>query len=244
VLRPFPRGIGERSYYRQTLPATAPEWLPRWRHTPAEGGPPNDMPLAQDEESLAWLSNQAAIELHPWLSRTDGPEQPDFIVFDLDVADGSRFPLALRAALLVREAVTAGGLMAYAKTSGGDGVHLYVPIRRGPTFEQTRAWALALARTLEREHPELITTESARAGREAKVLVDYAQNALGKTTVAAYSVRPRPGATVSTPLAWTEVEEGRVRPDDFTIRTVPARIAERDDLFAPVLQGAVALPAS
>jgi bifunctional non-homologous end joining protein LigD len=242
VLRPFPNGIDGRSYYWQTLPRTAPDWLPRWRHTPAEGGPPNDMALAPDEDALAWLSNMAAIELHPWLSRTDAPELPDFAVFDLDVADGSHFALALRAALLVRDAVTARGRTPYAKTTGGDGIHVYVPIRRGPTFEQTRAWALVLAEGLERDHPELFTTDSSIAGRESKVLIDYAQNALGKTTVAVYSVRPRPGAPVSMPLTWAEVEAGRVLPGDFTIRTAPARIAEHGDRFAPVLHGTAALP--
>jgi bifunctional non-homologous end joining protein LigD len=200
------------------------------------------MPLAQDVAALTWLANQAAIEMHPWLSRLDEPEQPDYVVFDLDILDAALFPRALEAALRVREAVEAQGLACYAKTSGGDGVHVYIPIRRGPSFEQTRAWALRLAEGLRDSAPDLFTTESQIKGRERLVLIDYAQNGMGKTTVAAYSARPRPGATVSMPLAWDEVEAGAVRPGDFTIRTAPRRLAERGDLFAPVLQGTADLP--
>jgi bifunctional non-homologous end joining protein LigD len=242
VMRPFPNGIQGRSYYRQTLPKTAPPWMPRWEHVPHPGAAANQMPLAQDVAALTWLANQAAIEMHPWLSRIDQPEQPDVVVFDLDVLDGTLFPRALDAALRVREAVEADGLASFVKTSGGDGVHVYIPIRRGPTFEQTRHWALQLAEGLRAATPELFTTESQIEGRERLVLIDYAQNAMGKTTVAAYSVRPRPGATVSMPLTWDEVEAGRVRPADFTIRTAPRRLDERGDLFAPVLHGTAELP--
>jgi len=242
VMRPYPNGIGGRSYYRQTLPKTAPPWMPRWEHVPFTGAEGNQMPLVQDAASLTWLANQAAIEMHPWLSRIDAPERPDYVVFDLDILDGALFPLALRAALLVREAVEAQGLACYAKTTGGDGIHVYIPIRRGPSFERTRDWALALSERLQGAHPDLFSTESRMEGREQLVLLDYAQNAMGKTTVAVYSVRPRPGATVSMPLIWEEIEQGRVRPGDFTIATAPRRIKERGDLFAPVLAGTAALP--
>jgi bifunctional non-homologous end joining protein LigD len=246
VMKPFPNGITGHFYFRQTLPSTAPDWLPRWQHAPQTGGRTrtNQMPMVDDIDSLLWLVNQAVIEMHPWLSRIDAPQEPDFVVFDLDVLDVERFPLALEVALLLRAAVEAQGLRAYPKTTGGDGAHVYVPIARGPSFEQTRAWALEVAEELRRAHPELLTTESHIAGREDLVLIDYAQNALGKTTVAPYSARPRPGAPVSMPLDWQEVADARVRPSDFTIRTAPARLAERGDLFAPVLAGKAALPAA
>lgn len=242
VMKPYPNGITGRFYYRQTLPKTAPAWLPRWQHTPRVDAVPNQMPLVDDLASLTWLANQAAIEMHPWLSRTDAPEQPDYVVFDLDVLDAALFPRALDVALLVRGAVEAQGLTAFPKTTGGDGIHIYVPIRRGPDFEQTRAWALALAESLATANPDLISTVSRTAGRETRVLIDYAQNALGKTTVAPYSVRPRPGAPVSMPLTWEEVSTGRIRPGDFTMLTAPARLAVHGDLFAPVLHGDAALP--
>ena len=244
VMKPFPNGITGRFFYRQTLPKTAPAWLPRWAHVPQTDATPNQMPLANSLDALIWLANQAVIEMHPWLSRIDAPQQPDYAVFDLDVLDAALFPRALEAALLVREAVAAQGLDAFPKTTGGDGVHIYVPIRRGPSFEQTRASALVIAESLQAAHPDLIATDSAIAGRETLVLVDYAQNALGKTTVAPYSVRPRPGAPVSMPLTWDEVAAMDLRPADFTIRTVPARLAERGDLFAPVLHGTATLPSA
>jgi bifunctional non-homologous end joining protein LigD len=242
VLKLYPNGITGRSYYRQTLPKTAPAWLPRWQHAPRGDAIPNQMLLVDDLASLTWLANQAAIEIHPWLSRIDAPEQPDYVVFDLDVLDAALFPRALQVALLVRGALEAQGLAAYPKTTGGDGIHIYVPIRRGPGFAQTRAWALALAQSLCTSEPDWIAIKSRKAGRETRVLIDYAQNALGRTTVAPYSVRPRPGAPVSMPLTWEEVAAGGFRPDDFTMRTAPARLAERGDLFAPVLHGTATLP--
>jgi len=242
VMKPFPNGITGRFYFRQTLPKSAPSWLPSWTHTPRADAPPNRLPLAQDLASLTWLANQAAIEMHPWLSRTDAPELPDVVVFDLDILDPSVFPRLLTASLLVRDAIERRGLTAYPKTTGGDGLHLYVPIRRGATFDATREWALSLATALRGGQPDLFSTESNLAGRENLILIDYAQNALGKTTVAPYSVRPRPGATVSMPLTWEEVEAGAILPTDFTIRTVPTRIKERGDLFAPVLAGTQPLP--
>src|SRR5262245_12565699 len=180
VMKPFPNGITDRFYFRQTLPSTAPDWLPRWQHVPQTGGRTrtNQMPMVDGVDSLLWLVNQAVIEMHPWLSRIDAPEQPDYVVFDLDVLDEERFPLALQVAMLWRAAVEAQGLAAYPKTTGGVGVHLYVPSARGPTFGQTRAWALEIAEELRRAHPQLITTESRIAGREDLVLIDYAQNAL------------------------------------------------------------------
>ncbi|MGH2583971.1 MAG: non-homologous end-joining DNA ligase, partial [Dehalococcoidia bacterium] len=186
VMKPYPNGIDGRFYFRQTLPKTAPAWMPRWEHVPLADAVPNQMPMAQDLASLTWLANQAAIEMHPWLSRTDAPEQPDYVVFDLDILDAELFPRALEAALLVRQRIEAEGLSAYAKTTGGKGIHIYVPIRRGPSFDQTREWALTLAESLRDAHPALFATESRKARREHLVLIDYAQNALGKTTVAPY----------------------------------------------------------
>lgn len=237
VLRPFPNGVTAPGYYRQTLPAAAPAWLPRYRHVAKADQRPNEMLVVDGEPALVWLANQAAIEIHAWLSRTDHPTLPDFVVFDLDIVRPELFPCALAVALLLRDELSRRGLQGFPKTSGGDGLHVYVPVRRGPGYDATRVWAHALATRLEQARPDLIATESSIAGREDKVLVDYAQNALGRTTAAPYSVRPRPGATVSAPLTWREVEAGRVRPGDFTIRTLPERVTRVGDLFRPVLDG-------
>ncbi|MBI2760049.1 MAG: hypothetical protein HYX51_01320, partial [Chloroflexi bacterium] len=175
-------------------------------------------------------------------SRTDSPDTPDYAVFDLDVMAGEQFPRALRGALLVRDLLREQGLDSYAKTSGGDGMHIYVPIDRGPDYGQVRAWAERTAVELAAHYPDLFATDARLGGRETKALIDYAQNSLGRTTVAVYSVRPRPGATVSTPVTWDEIESGAVAPGDFTIKTVPARLAQVGDLFAPVLRGGQSLP--
>lgn len=243
VMRPIPAGIGGRSFYRQNLPKTAPAWLPRFTHVAAVDRQPNAMPVAGSLPALRWLVNQAAIEMHPWLSRVDQPDQPDFVVFDLDIVRPALFARVLKVALLLRLELARLGLTGYPKTSGGDGLHVYVPITRGPSFGQTHAFALALAERLAATEPDLISTDPRPSHRAAQVLVDYAQNARGHTTVAAYSVRPRPGAPVSTPLTWDEVERGRVRPGAFTMQTVPERLAALGDLFAPVLRGGQPLPA-
>lgn len=237
VLKPYPDGIAGKSFYRQTLPRSAPDWLPRYRHAAKADGRINEMPVLDGEAALVWVANQAAIELHPWLSRTDRPKQPDYVVFDLDIVRPELFDRVLAVALLLRDELARLGLTGHPKTTGGDGLHVYVPIARGPEYEHTRAWAQALAERLERAHPALVSTDVGLSGREEKVLVDYAQNSLGRTTVAPYSVRPRPGATVSAPLTWQEVEEGRVRPAHVTLRTMPERLAAAGDLFAPVLAG-------
>jgi bifunctional non-homologous end joining protein LigD len=242
VMKPFPQGIESKPYFRQTLPKTAPPWLPSYQHVAKADSRPNVMPIANSADVLMWLANQAAIELHAWLSRTDSPATPDYAVFDLDVMTDEHFPLALRGAVLVRDRLREQGLDTYAKTSGGDGVHIYLPIDRGPDYGQVRAWAEQTALELAAQHPDLFATDARRAGREHKVLIDYAQNSLGRTTVAVYSVRPRPGATVSTPVTWDEVESGAIAPGDFTIKTVPARLAQSGDLFAPVLMGGQLLP--
>ncbi len=242
VMRPFPQGISGRSFYRQSLPRTAPGWLPRFTHVTAADGRANLMPLASCLQALLWLVNQAAIELHPWLSRIDEPAAPDFLVFDLDIVRAELFPLALEAALLVRGELRRLGLAGYPKTSGGDGLHIYVPLARGPGYDDTHRTALTVARSLETDHPRLISTDPRPARRKDRVMVDYAQNAKGHTTVAVYSVRPRPGAPVSMPLRWEEVEQGAIRPAMFTIATAPQRLDALGELFSPVLAGGQRLP--
>lgn len=242
VMRPFPSGIAGKAYYRQSLPASAPLWMPRYRYVAKADQRPNSMPVVDDEASLVWLANQAAIEVHPWLSRIDRPDAPDYVVFDLDVMQAESFPLALEAGLLLRAELAGLGLRGYPKTTGGDGLHIYVPLARGPDYTATRAWAQGLALRLERQHPALITSVAGVTGRRQKVLVDYAQNSLGRTTVAPYSARPRPGAPVSTPLTWQEVEAGVVRPSDFVMGSVLQRVDAVGDLFRPVLVGGQSLP--
>ena len=180
------------------------------------------------------------IDMNAWYSRVDKPERPDFVLFDLDPPEQpGGFELAIDVAHLIRELLDEVGLPGYVKTSGADGIHIVAPITRRSTFEQTYDFAERASRLLEARHPGLLTTEWLKKKREG-VLVDHRQNGWGKTIASVYSVRPKPGAPVSTPLRWEELTED-VRPRDFTIAVALKRVAEYGDLFEPVLRGSQAL---
>jgi bifunctional non-homologous end joining protein LigD len=180
------------------------------------------------------------IDMNAWYSRVDKPERPDYVVLDLDPPeeDGA-FALCIRVAHYVREALASLGLEAYVKTSGADGIHVLVPIARRSTYAETYEFAELLSRRLEAERPGEVTTEWLKKKR-AGVLVDHRQNGHGKTIASVYSVRPKPGAPVSTPLRWEELTED-VRPRDFTMAVALERVAKHGDLFEPVLHGTQAL---
>jgi bifunctional non-homologous end joining protein LigD len=180
------------------------------------------------------------IDMNAWYSRVDRPERPDFVLFDLDPPDRrDGFALAVRVAHLVREALEELELRSYVKTSGADGIHVLVPIARRSSYDETYELAERVSRRLEAEHKGLITTEWLKRKRRG-VLVDHRQNGWGKTIASVYSVRPKPGAPVSTPLRWEELGE-RVRPRDYGMREALERIERNGDLFEPVLHGGQAL---
>lgn len=189
---------------------------------------------------LAYLVNLGVIELHPWACRADRVDAPDRVIFDLD-PNGVGMPEVVEVALAMREALTARGLRTYPKTSGGRGLHLYVPIRRGPTFETTRAFADAVAAEVAASRPGCATVSHRAADKAGHVYIDTLRNGRAQTAVAPYSVRAKPGAPVSTPLAWEEVVSA-LDPRAFTLRTVPDRLAARGDLFRAMLQDRQALP--
>jgi bifunctional non-homologous end joining protein LigD len=173
--------------------------------------------------------------LNPWYARCDDVNRPDFLHFDLDPVEGTTFERVLKTALLVRDALAELKIPSYAKTTGSRGVHVYVPIVRGPLQKQVWEFAKAFSKELEKRHPKIITAEYRVAKRPTgRVLVDYNQNAWNRTLASVYSVRPKPAATVSTPLAWEEVERG-VRMEDFTMLTVPRRLKRVGDLWKPLL---------
>ena len=180
------------------------------------------------------------IDMNAWYSRVDRPDRPDYVVFDLDPPERpDGFPLSVRGAPMIREALGELDLRSYVKTSGADGIHVLVPIARRSSYEETYTFAELLARRLEAAHPGEVTTEWLKHKRSG-VLVDHRQNGWGKTIASVYSVRPRPGAPVSTPLAWDELDEV-IRPADFTMQVVLERVAALGDLFEPVLAGGQSL---
>ncbi len=235
VMKRYVHGAAGEFFYMKRTPSNAPAWL---RTCPIEHGSGNVIafPIVDDLASLLWLVNLGCIDLNEWYSRCDDIDRPDYLHFDLDpVKDGTTtFALVRTVALHVREALVDLGMQPYAKTSGSAGIHVYVPIERGPLQKEVWTFAKAFAQTMERMHPEAITAEYTIAKRPAgHVLVDYNQNAWGKTLASVYSVRAKPGATVSTPVTWDEIEAG-IEIADFRLDNVRERLARVGDLWAPL----------
>jgi len=234
-MRRYPDGAAGAAFFMKRVPSPRPEWLVthRVRH---EDGSRTEVPLVQDAFSLLWCVNLGCIDLNPWAARVDALEQPDLLYFDLDPGDGVPFAKTREGALVLRDALSSLRMPAYVKTSGSRGLHVAVPLVRGPSHHDVQAVARALATELAHRHSRLFTVVYARARRPAgRVLLDYNQNGRGKTLASIYSVRPHPRAAVSTPLTWEEVARG-VRIEDHRIDTVPARVTRRGDLWGALLR--------
>jgi bifunctional non-homologous end joining protein LigD len=242
TLRVFPDGIQGFSYYRRDLPENAPAWLRSVDYRPETSEEVIQLPLIDDTAGLVWLANQGSVEFHPWASRLPDLAQPDQVIFDLDPGDQAGFADVLQAAVRLRQALEGLGLQGYAKTSGGRGLHVYLPLAAGQDFDAVRAWVRGQAERLASTYPELIAVAHGATHRGSQVTIDHAQNSIGRNTAAVYTLRAHSGAPVSTPLTWDEVDDGRVQPSEFTLKTVPERLKKVGDLFAPVLQGTQELP--
>ncbi len=243
TLKRYPHGIREQAYFHKQAPKGKPDWLPtrRFRTWPREGESRLvDFTLVNEPAALVWMVQMNCIDMNAWYSRVDKPERPDYVVFDLDPPETRNgFAQAIKVAHLVREALDGLELRSYVKTSGADGIHVLVPITRRSTYPETYELAERVSRGLEAENPGLVTTEWLKKKRRG-VLVDHRQNGHGKTIASVYSVRPKPGAPVSTPLRWEELHE-KVRPRDFGMREALERIQREGDLFEPVLRGGQSL---
>jgi len=211
-----------------------PEWI-RTARLPAKsrGGETVDYPLVNDELALLWMVQMGCVDMHLWYSRVDKPNRPDYVLFDLDPSPDVGFRETVEVAQHVREALDAMGLECFVKTSGGEGLHVQVPIARRYTYEETRRFAEVVAGALARTRPDLVTTEWAKAKRRG-VFIDAKMNGEGMTIASVYSVRPRPGAPVATPLRWQELTAD-LDPRDFTMDTVVRRVERHGDLFAPLI---------
>jgi bifunctional non-homologous end joining protein LigD len=240
VLTRYPDGAGTKGFYVQRAPEHRPPWVTTCTTSIK---PPKQLTFLRLESTaaLAWVANLGAIELHPHYARCSAPTKPDFLVIDLDPQEGARFDKVRTAALHVKEALDAWGLPACIKTSGKSGLHLYVPIDRGPTQREVHAVARDLAIAIAARHPRLFTTEYRIANRpRGTVLLDFNQNSAGHTLAGAYSIRPTPWASVSTPITWAELLAGAV-PRDFTIVTVPMRLAREGDAWGDLSRRTVDL---
>jgi bifunctional non-homologous end joining protein LigD len=238
TMKRYPDGIEGGHFFQKDAPKHMPEWIPTREFEVSTRGSPRQkrkisVPIVNDELALLWMVNMGCIDLNTWYSRVDKPGRPDFVLFDLDPAADAGFPEVIQVALLVREVMDALGLVAFPKTSGSKGMHVLVPVERRHTYEEAREFAEIVAGTLARTHHGLVTTEWTKAKRRG-VLIDANQNGEGKTIASVYSVRPHPGAPVSTPLRWEEVGEG-LDPRAFTMDAVLGRIDREGDLFEGVL---------
>jgi bifunctional non-homologous end joining protein LigD len=235
VMKRYPHGAAGPFFFMKRAPSPRPAWITTCS-IEHDSGNVIDFPMIQDRAALLWVINLGCIDLNQWYARCDDVERPDYLHFDLDPGAGAPFERVLETALVVHEALDALGMPSLVKTTGSKGLHVYVPIVRGPLQKQVWTFAKALARELASRHPAIMTAEYRVAKRpRGRVLVDYNQNAWGRTLASIYSVRPRPEATVSTPITWRQVQRG-VRIEDFTMRNLPARVGKLGDLWKPLLQ--------
>lgn len=236
VMRRYPHGASGEAFFMKNAPSPRPEWI-RICPIEHERGSFVQFPVIDDVPSLIWVINLGCIDLNQWYARTDDVNRPDYLHFDLDPGSAP-FARVIETALYVREALQALKMPAYAKTSGSKGIHVYVPIRRGPTQKEVWTVARAIANELAARRPKLATAVYAvRARPKGRVLIDYNQNAWGRTLASIYSVRPTKHASVSMPVTWKELERG-VAIEDFRIDNALARIARKGDLWKKVLHDA------
>jgi len=235
VMKRYPHGAAGDFFFMKRAPAPRPAWIEICRIDHGSKGV-IDFPMIQDRAALMWVINLGCIDLNQWYATCDDTDRPDYLHFDLDPGEGAGFERVRETALVVHEALETLKMSSFAKTTGSKGIHVYVPIVRGPAQKQVWTFAKALAFELAARHPALMTAEYRREKRpHGRVLVDYNQNRWGSTLASIYSPRPRPEATVSTPVTWHEVDRG-IRIEDFTIRTVPPRVAKVGDLWKPLVQ--------
>jgi bifunctional non-homologous end joining protein LigD len=233
VMKRYPNGAAGPFFFQKRAPVPRPEWIDicSIEH---DSGNIIDFPIVRDLPTLLWLVNLGCIDLNPWYARCDDVHRPDYLHFDLDPVEGADFEKVLETARAVYQALKVLDMPCYAKTSGSKGIHIYVPIVRGPLQKEVWTFAKQFAQSMEKIHPHLVTAEYRIAKRpRGRVLVDYNQNAWGRTLASVYSVRPKPNAPVSTPVTWEEIARGFAL-EDFTINSVPKRLAKKGDLWKPV----------
>jgi bifunctional non-homologous end joining protein LigD len=241
VMKRYPHGAHGKFFFMKRAPTPRPEWIETCSIL-HESANVIDFPMIQDLAALLWVVNLGCIDLNPWYARCDDVDRPDYLHFDLDpVTAGKReravpFERVLEVALLVRNALSGLGMPSVAKTTGSRGIHVYVPIERGPRQKEVWTFAKAFAQALARKYPQIVTAEYRIAKRpKGRVLVDYNQNAWGRTLASVYSVRPKAGAPVSMPVTWREIERGGITIGEFHLKNAAARIRRVGDLWRPML---------
>jgi bifunctional non-homologous end joining protein LigD len=238
----FPDGIEGESFWQKGAARGTPPWVTRWREPDPPDRRPHDYVVADSVATLAWLGNLAAIELHPWTSPIEAPGEPRGALIDIDPGPRTTWEETLVLARLYGRALEHLGMTSVPKVSGKRGLQVFVPLRPGHTFRETRAWIEQLSRAVGGAVPDLVSWEWSKDRRDGRARLDFTQNWRNRTLVGPYSPRPAPGLPVSAPITWDELDDPGLRPDRWTIRTIVRRLAERGDLFAAALGPGQDLP--
>jgi bifunctional non-homologous end joining protein LigD len=229
-----PNGITGPSFYQKNVLGKVPDWIATFPYHSAADEEDKEFLVCTDEASLLYMISLGCIEVNPWSSRVETPDNPDWCIIDLDPAKNTTFDKVIEAALVTRQVLESAGITSYCKTSGSTGIHIYFPLGAKYTYEHSKEFARVIVTRVHEEIPEYTSIERTVSARKGKMYLDFLQNRPQATIAAPYAVRPKPGATVSTPLHWEEVKKG-LKMLDFTIKTIPARLKETGDLFKPVL---------
>jgi bifunctional non-homologous end joining protein LigD len=234
-LHRYPDGVGGKSFWQKAAPPTAPEWIPRWRNDEADPGETEVYLRLDSPQALAWAANHGAIELHAWTSTAEHPHRPTWAMIDIDPGTNATFDDVLVLARLHRTALDHLGVRAAPKVTGKRGIQVWIPVAPRYTFDDTRAWVEQVSRAIGRTVPEMVSWEWEVAKRRGLTRLDYTQNAINKTLVAPFSVRPAHGAPVSVPIAWDELDDPELRPDRWTILDAAERLVTSGDPLAALI---------
>ena len=241
-LHRYPDGVGSgRGFWQKDLPQRTPPWVRRWTYL-HENEAFSSYAVVDRAATLAWLGQEAAVELHPWTSRVDAPDEPTAALVDIDPGDTTTWAEVLTLARLFRTALEHIGVIGFPKVTGRRGIQVSIPIRAGYTFEETRSWVEAISRAIGATVPDLVSWKWSKRERGGRARLDYTQNAINRTVVAPYSVRSSPNASVATPIRWDELDDPDLRPDRWTIDTLPGRLADVGDAWAGMLNLEQELP--
>jgi bifunctional non-homologous end joining protein LigD len=238
----FPGGAGTQGFWNKQLPEHAPDWLPRWHRAGRKAGEADTYLVVDEPAALVWAANYGALEWHAWTARADRPDQPTYVLIDIDPGTGTSWDDLLVLARLHRTALEHLGVRGQPKVTGQRGIQIWIPIRPGPSSDETSDWAEQLSHAIGDAVPDLVSWKWERQQRGGHARLDYTQNAGHKTLVAPYSPRPAPGAPISAPIDWDELDDPGLRPNGVTVRTVFTRLAERGDPFRSVLRYDQELP--
>ena len=228
-LHRYPNGVDKPGFWHKEVPSHAPAWLTRWHNDEADPDETQWYFVADSVPALAWLANYGAIELNPWTSPVRNPREPTWALIDVDPGPDTAWEELLLLTGLYRTALEHLGVVGQPKVTGKRGIQVWIPIAGGYTFDDTRAWVESISRAIGNTVPELVSWEWVKADRKGLARLDYTQNAVNKTLVAPFSTRPSPGAPVSVPIDWDELEDDELRSDRWTIRTVHERLASHGD---------------